>query len=495
MQFNSVDFILFFPIVVIIYWAIPERLKNIFLLIASYYFYMCWNAAYGLLLFFCTLVTYIGAILIEKSRCRYSGKGSGLNSRSLLGVFAAIIIAVLMYFKYCNFFIQNINYLLGITGSRNYLSTFNILLPVGISFFTFQSLGYLIDVYRQNTQAEHNLIDYALFVSFFPQLVAGPIERSKNLLKQIKTSHSINFHNMQTGALMMVWGYFMKLVIADRAAIFIDRVFTEPENHGGSILICAVILFAFQIYCDFNGYTMIARGAAQMMGYNLMENFDAPYLATSVTEFWRKWHISLTGWFRDYVYIPMGGNRKGKTRKYLNLLAVFLLSGLWHGADWSFVLWGGLNGLYQIIEDFFKLNRNYNSENTHSRSVQSIVSIVRCLFTFILVDFTWLFFRAGSIGKSVSILKNLIHLSPVSLFDGTLFAQGLDKPWFMVLIISIIILLVGDLLKKNGLTFYKIVNSGLFIKCFLFIFLVLYIFVFGVFGAGYDVGSFIYFRF
>lgn len=284
------------------------------------------------------------------------GGGIFLTSKKFaLAVCIVLNLAVLFFFKYNKFFFENVERVLRIIFHIQFTRPkFDVLLPVGISFYTFQALGYVIDVYRDDINAEKNFFRYALFVSFFPQLVAGPIERSQNLLTQLAQKHKPNFEQMRDGLLLMLWGFFLKIVLADRIAIFVDTIYGDINKYGGWYLIVATVLFAVQIYCDFAGYSTIATGASEILGIRLMENFNAPYFSQSVSEFWRRWHISLSSWFRDYVYVPLGGNRKGTLRKYVNIMIVFLVSGLWHGAGWSYVAWGGLNGAYQVIGSVLK---------------------------------------------------------------------------------------------------------------------------------------------
>lgn len=318
MLFNSFDFIVFFPVVVFLYYIIPQRIRNIWLLLASYYFYMSWNPKYIVLILFATFVTYLCGLGINCVGQKWEG---GSRKRWRLFCLAAGICAtlsMLFFFKYIDFAIGYFNRFLAAFNIKIIETSFDYALPVGISFFTFQALGYVIDVYRGNVCAEKNPVRYALFIAFFPQLVAGPIERSGNLLRQINEKHRFSYDRAKNGLLLMLWGFFLKLVIADRIAIVVDTIYGNPETYSGCYLIVATVLFAFQIYCDFSGYSTIAKGAAQVMGFELMENFKAPYFSLSVVEFWRRWHISLSGWFRDYLYIPLGGNRKGKIRKHIN---------------------------------------------------------------------------------------------------------------------------------------------------------------------------------
>ena len=350
MLFNSLKFLIFFPAVVLLYFVLPKRVRNLWLLVASYVFYMGWNAKYVVLLFTSTLITYLSGLLLErvKDSDRPETKKTALK-KWVVAVSFLLNLGILFYFKYVNFFLDTLGAAASLVGLTLNVPKFDILLPVGISFFTFQALSYTVDVYRGEIGAEKNFLRYALFVSFFPQLVAGPIERSKNLLQQLDTPKSFDFDRAREGFVLMLWGYFLKIVLADRIAIFVDTVYGDIAAFPGWYLIAATVLFAVQIYCDFGGYSTIAMGAAKILGIELMENFDAPYLSTSVSQFWRRWHISLTSWFKDYLYIPLGGSRKGKLRKYINKMIVFLVSGLWHGADATFVIWGGLNGLYQVL--------------------------------------------------------------------------------------------------------------------------------------------------
>ena len=304
------------------------------LLVASYYFYMSWNAKYGLLLLFSTAVTYIGGLLVERA---------GKRKKQLV-VFGGIAINLLLlfYFKYANFILENINLYFQSVGLKMRCPKLDVVLPVGISFFIFQAVGYMIDVYRKDIPAEKNFFRYALFVSFFPQLVAGPIERSGNLLQQLQKGSKFDVENARRGLLTLAYGLFMKIAVADNISNVIDPIFQTPSEYSGMALLFGVILFAFQIYCDFNGYTQMAIGSARVLGFKLNQNFDSPYMAVSVKDFWRRWHISLISWFRDYLYIPLGGSRKGKLRKQINTMIVFLCSGLWHGAAWHYVMWGGI---------------------------------------------------------------------------------------------------------------------------------------------------------
>lgn len=337
MLFNSIDFLVFFPIVALIYFIFPRRIRYIWLLLSSYYFYMCWDPVMIFLLWGVTLISWLLGLGLERTVVR---------SRATKGFLAAgcvILLGVLGYFKYTGFVVQSMNRLLEFV-SLHPIPQHDVILPVGISFFTFQALGYVIDVYRGNVKAEKNILRYALFVAFFPQLLSGPIGRAESLLKQIwEDSERVvwNYERIVSGLIVMLWGFFLKLVIADRAAILVDQVFQNYQQYQMVALCVGAVVYAIQIYCDFMGYSTIALGAARVLGFELIDNFNTPYFASSVSDFWRRWHISLSTWFRDYLYIPLGGNRHGKWKQYRNILITFAVSGLWHGASWNFVIWGG----------------------------------------------------------------------------------------------------------------------------------------------------------
>ena len=348
-----------------------------------------------------------------------------------------------------------------------------------------------------DTSTSTNFFRYALFVSFFPQLVAGPIERSKNLLKQLAIPKKFNFDSAKEGCLLMIWGYFLKIVLADRIAIFVDVVYNDFEKFGGCYLFVATLLFAIQIYCDFGGYSVIAIGAAKILGIDLMENFNTPYLSKSVSEFWRRWHISLSSWFKDYLYIPLGGNRKSRLRKNINLMIVFLVRGLWHGAEWSFVIWGGINGLYQVIGTWTQhirykvVNILQLNKNTFGHK------LLQMFITFFLVDFAWIFFRANNLSDALGIIKSmfLIH-NPQIFFDGAIFNCGLDSKNFGVMIISILILIIADIFKYKGIRIRKeILAQDWWFRWSVYIVSIVFILVVGIWGSGYDQAGFIYFQF
>ncbi len=506
MLFNSLHFLLFFPAAFAVFHIIPTKLRSLWLLLCSYYFYMSWNAKYALLLLFSTAVTYACAIILDAV-----GKSGALTDErkklyKKLALAAGIVsnLAVLFFFKYFTFFFDSLSFAAGVLGISLTSPSWDVLLPVGISFYTFQAVGYTIDVYRGDTSAERNFFRYALFVSFFPQLVAGPIERSSNLLSELRkvetTRAFVSWERMRHGFLVMIWGFFLKMVVADRIAVFVDHVYGAETQVAGAYAAVAAILFAFQIYCDFAGYSTIAVGAAEMLGIGLMRNFETPYLSTSVREFWRRWHISLSSWFRDYLYIPLGGSRKGSARKYINLLIVFTLSGLWHGAEWSFVAWGLLNGLYQVTEDLLsRLKKKLDSlrGKNDTRPMQIGGRILHTVVTFALIDFAWIFFRSDSITQAISMVKSIaFDFRPWILFDGSLYSCGLSAKEFGVMLLSLAVLFAADFISHRGIRAADVIESQpLWFRWTVYVVSIIAIVVFGVWGSGYDAAGFIYFQF
>ncbi len=496
MLFNSIKFLIFFPIVSIIYFTIPQKIKSLWLLIMSYFFYMCWNPKYVILIATSTLITYYSGILIEKVESINSQKKKQHGKKIVVILSIVSNLSILFFFKYFPFAINNLNAGLSIFNISFNIPTFDILLPVGISFYTFQALGYTIDVYRQEIPAEKSLLKYALFVSFFPQLVAGPIERSKNLLNQINKENHFEYNRVKNGLLLMIWGLFQKMVIADHIAIVVNQIYDNYEQYTGVYLMFATILFAFQIYCDFAGYSNIAIGAARVMGFSLMDNFKRPYFARSVGDFWRRWHISLSTWFRDYLYIPLGGNRCSKLRKYFNLMVTFLISGLWHGASWNYVVWGGMNGSYQVIGDFIKPLRQTVSDKLNVRKECFSYRLLCKISTFILIDFSWLFFRADGFRNGCMMLKIIFgNFSFASIFDHVSYPIGLDGYDFKIMILGILLLIVIDCMSERLDVLEWLSEQNIWFRWTMYYVLILSIIIFGVYGISYNSEQFIYFQF
>ena len=440
MIFNSAEFLLFYPIVLLFYFVLPKKTKWVWLLAASYFFYMIWNPPLIFLILFTTAVSYISAILIEKSESR-------AKRNFWLTATLVTSLGVLFFFKYFNFLADSAISLWNLFGGQADDLVLNLILPVGISFYTFQTLSYVIDVYRGGIKAERHFGWYALFVSFFPQLVAGPIERPENLLPQLKADHKLEASNAWAGLQKMAVGFFKKIVVADLIASYVNVVYNTAEEATGWGVVIASVLFSVQIYCDFSGYTDIAIGCARVMGIRLMQNFDRPYRARSIKEFWARWHISLSSWFRDYLYIPLGGNRCSKSRHYLNIFIVFLVSGLWHGANWTFVLWGTLHGVYQIVGAITKKPRDKVREALHIKKESTVFALWQRFWTFVLVCISWILFRANSISDVGVLVSKLV--SPWGSLAETLETLELNLVAILVTVLSIVILSLLDRISAN----------------------------------------------
>jgi D-alanyl-lipoteichoic acid acyltransferase DltB (MBOAT superfamily) len=483
--------------VLLVYYLLPIKARHGWLLLSSYFFYFCWNPLYTLLLLGCTIVTYACGLLLERSP-----GPKGKKAWVALAVLGCL--GVLVFFKYSPFLAENINRLLAAAGLAQRLPAFDPLLPVGISFYTFQALGYVLDVYRRDAKAERNFLRYALFVSFFPQLVAGPIGRSTKLLPQLHQPRPFAFDRVRKGLLLMLWGFFQKLVIADRAAILVAAVYDDPLNHVGLTLVVATLFFAAQLYCDFGGYSAIAIGAAQVLGFDIGPNFRQPYLAVSVADFWRRWHISLSSWFRDYLYIPLGGSRRGKPRKYLNVMITFLVSGLWHGASWSYVVWGALNGLMQVLGDLRqRLWERFKGWNfiagrlPPERERPFSARLFSILLTFASINVTWVFFRAADLSTALAIFRQAFAtFNPWVLIDGSLYSLGIGLTEFWVLMAAIGLLLGVDILHERGFSFRdRLLHQQLWFRWAVYLGMLFAVLLLGIYGPSMSAASFIYTQF
>lgn len=418
MLFNSAQFLVFFPTVCALYFALPHRYRWLWLLLASCYFYMAFIPAYILILLCVIAVDFTAGLLIERSQGR---------RRTVWLVISLISnIGMLGIFKYFNFVNGNLASLAALLDWNYPIQGLEIILPIGLSFHTFQSMSYTIEVYRGRQPAERHLGIFALYVMFFPQLVAGPIERPQNLLPQLHAPHAFDYPRVTAGLKLMAWGLFKKVVIADRLALLVDQVYNAPTHYEGPSLVAATVCFAYQIYCDFSGYSDIAIGAAQVLGIDLMQNFNRPYAAGSVADFWRRWHISLSSWFRDYVYIPLGGNRVGLWRWQLNLLVTFLLSGLWHGANWTFVLWGALHGSFLVAANLTAGFRAAALARLGAQRFPRLLRAAQLLGTFTLVCFAWIFFRAASLSDAWYVVSHLFS-GYGALLDPAALAEMIDS--------------------------------------------------------------------
>lgn len=477
MLFNSLEYLIFLFIVVCIYYTIARKHQWLFLLICSFWFYMSWNVKHTFLLLFCIWIAFGFGRLIEQN--------SGMYKKIYLGIGIAINLTILGIYKYYNFFAESLQYLLNKVGIHIVLWQLTLLLPIGISFFIFKILSYLIDVYRGEMRAADNIGKFALYVAFFPEVVSGPIERPQYLMEQFKEIHVFEEKNIMIGFQRIVCGIFKKLVVADRLAICVDSVYGNIGNVHGQSYFWAALFFTFQIYFDFSSYSDIAIGSAKILGFDLKENFRRPYLSKSIVDFWRRWHISLSSWFRDYLYIPLGGNRKGFVRWGINIIIVFLLSGLWHGAEWSFIVWGGVHAILQIVERVF-------GQRKVPERVKIFILPVQIIINLFLVAIAWIFFRADTYRDAIFVLKNLFLFS-----EGFQLSEiGMKKPDFILAILLIILFGVVEIIEE----FFNIDLQQIFcrfpygIRVSIYVFALMFVIMFGIYG-NLSESSFIYLQF
>ena len=482
MLFNSFEFLVFLPIVFLLYWLVFKwrQTQNVFIVVASYVFYGWWAYRFLLLIFITTLLSYLSGILIE----RYRDK-----AKWICGTNIAINIGILCYYKYVNFFADNLEALINQFGYQLDWVTLDVILPVGISFYTFQALSYTIDVYRRDTNATKDFIAFTSFISFFPQLVAGPIERSTNLLPQFLQPRRFDYTNAVIGMRQILWGFFKKLIIADNCAQLANSIFDNYQDCNASLLLLGAIFFTFQIYGDFSGYSDIAIGTARLFGVNLMKNFNLPYFSRDIAEFWRRWHISLNKWFIDYVYIPLGGSRGTKAMVIRNILIVFFLSGLWHGANWTFVVWGLYNGIIIALLTLLNLNHKRSAIISEKRFFPPLKEFGQILITFALVVIGWIFFRAEDLTQAVDYIANLCDSSIVSMPN--IRDLGLSFIKLTYTLFFIVLLQLIDWIQRKqdfGLEIsnvkYRPIRWSIYI---------IFLLIFSVFAGGQE--AFIYFQF
>lgn len=462
MLFNSFDFIILFPSIFILYYAIPASYKkgrNLFLLVVSYLLYMQWKPIYALILFGVTAVTYYSALVLIKAK----------HPKRVLTIGIILALLPLGFFKYFNFINESISNALSMVGLSFQLAGINWAIPIGISFFTFQALGYLWDVYYKRQEIEHDFLTYALFISFFPSILSGPINKASLVIPQLKQLRPyFDYYKAVGGLKMLLWGLFMKVVVADRAALYVDTVFPNYENYTGLSCFVASILYTIQIYADFAGYSLMSIGVGKVLGFELTENFRRPYYAVSVTDFWHRWHISLSIWLKDYVYIPLGGSRCSKLRNYLNIFVTFFISGIWHGANWTFIVWGCIHGICQIIEKVFGQQNCYYG--WFGKTIKIIV-------TFMIVNFAWIFFRMPTLSDSFGIIARIFDFTlPLNLF--------IDFDTFIYLSLSLIILIIKESLDEffpNSINFLN--NNRCWIRWASYLILIVMILSMGVLGS------------
>lgn len=479
MLFNTIEFAVFFSLVFILYrFVFRKSLKcqNFFLLLSSYFFYACWDWRFLFLLSASTVVGFVSGLQIAGARTMQ-------KKRNWLILSVCLNLGFLGFFKYYNFFIESFADLLLIGGFTPHLITLNIILPVGISFYTFHGLSYIFDIYNNKIRPTSDLVNYSLFVSFFPLLVAGPIERAAHLLPQIEKERRFSYFESVDGLRRILWGLFKKVVIADNCAVYVNQIFNNYDDFSGSTLFLGAVLFSFQIYGDFSGYSDIALGTARLLGFDLLRNFNYPYFSRNIAEFWRRWHISLTTWFRDYLYIPLGGSRKALHVTVRNIFVIFLLSGFWHGANWTFVIWGGINAVYFIPSLILGKNRKYLNTVAEGKTLPSFKEIAQMAITFLLVSVAWIFFRSENIGMAFDILGKIFSSSLFSIPEISV------KALMCLLVIFVFIEWIGR--ETN----FGIANISRNIKYVGVRWLFYLILVFAILANATKGSEFIYFRF
>jgi len=478
MLFNSIDFAIFLPIVFILYWFVAKsslKYQNLLLLGSSYFFYGCWDWRFLFLLAFSTGLDYFTGLKIANA-------DNKKNKLIWLWISIGINLGFLGFFKYYNFFISSFTELLSNIGLEAHPWTLSIILPVGISFYTFHGLSYVLDIYYDRIKPEKNLIDYSVFVSYFPLLVAGPIERATHLLPQIKRGRKFDYTKAIDGLRQILWGLFKKIVIADNCAVYANMIFNNSSEHSGSTLFLGAIFFAFQIYGDFSGYSDIALGASRLFGIELLRNFAFPYFSRDIAEFWRRWHISLSSWFRDYLYFPLGGSRGGTLMKVRNTFIIFVVSGFWHGANWTFIIWGLLNAIYFLPLLLSDKNRNNMEIVAMGKTLPTLKEFFSIILTFILTCFAWIFFRADNVSHALSIISEI--------FSFSLFTVPTVQPLIISLLIVCFVIIEWSgrenqfALQNFGLKWHKSVRWAFY-----------YSIIFVIFWFGGDEQQFIYFQF
>ena len=486
MSFDSIGFILFFPIVILVYFLFSKKYRYLWLLDASYIFYACWNIKYMFFLLFSTLTTYLCARLMQGNR-----------KKQIFHICLICNLFILYIFKHGLWTISIVDRIANFLNVSITIPSFDIVLPIGMSFYMLQSLGYLIDIYRKKAKPETNFAKYALFVSFFPTILSGPIERSDNLLKQISKGTDFSYDNAKTGLLLIVWGYFEKILIANRISQLVSYAYSNYTDMTGAALAFVIFLYAIQIYADFAGYSYIAIGTARMLGFELVTNFRQPYFSININEFWRRWHMSLSQWLRDYVYISIGGSRCSKLKTYRNLIFTFLISGLWHGTGITYIVWGGLHGIYQVIgnaslefREKIKCKLKINARCWSYRLYQGII-------TFIMVDFAWLFFRSSSMKQAIAILRKIttdFRLGDTILYNINLF--NMEGSRFFLLIVEIVILLLIDILHEMDIHIIPWLNQQNFLFRWSIYFIIVIALIIGtLYNYGADASTFIYTQF
>ncbi|MCI6276388.1 MAG: MBOAT family protein [Clostridium sp.] len=487
MNFNSLQFITFLPIVLILYYAVPFRFRHILLLAASYVFYGAFSKKYAMLLFLFTFISYFFARLIVRA------EDDRKRAKFYLVTCIALHVAALGYFKYSNFGIQIVNSIAGTS-----IHQWDIIMPLGISFYTFKALSYLIDVYRNKNSIQRNFFKYAAYIAYFPQVTSGPIERSERFFSELDAEKDFDEKDISSGVIRMLWGFMKKMVIVDRMSVIVGAVYGSYMNYGKAVLFITTLIYSIEIYFDFSAYSDISIGISRMFGFRFMENFKFPYCAKSIGEFWRRWHMSLSLWFRDYLYIPLGGNRKGAVRQYINIVIVFLVSGIWHGASFNFIFWGFLHGFYQVVGAILKPAREYFIKLFKVDKERFSYKLGQTVVTFMLVNFAWIFFRAEDVKDGFAIVKQMVMGTSNlwQVFDGTMYNLGLTQSSFDLMFVMTIIVLIFEYVhnEKHDLV-EGFSRQGIIFRCLMYYLILFVIFIFGIYGASNGGGHFIYGQF
>ena len=488
MLFNSLNFIIFFPIVLFIYWCIPDRLRRIWLLAASWFFYACFDIRCLFILIGITIITYTGGRVLGRIK----------DHRKVITIcLISVCIGLLGIFKYLTFFTELLNEALHKFHMSLSLPVFSLIIPAGISFYSFKAVSYIVDVYRNEQAPEESFIDYAVYISFFPQIVAGPIDRAYSLLAQIKESRTFKESDLRTGALLMLYGYFEKFLVADRISLIVDAIYDNHTAYSGAAIAMATICYGIQIYADFAGYSYLSIGAARILGFKVSDNFRQPYFAVGIRDFWKRWHISMSSWFKDYLYIPLGGSRKGKRRKTFSNMITFLLSGLWHGSSLNFIVWGGLHGIFHLMAELTGTRRKTICEKYGIRNDTFGRRLYKVIMTFLMVDYAWMFFRAKDLATAVDMTRRILtDFRGYTLSREFIFSLGFPEAYLNGMVLAASVMIFVDILHERKLSIIKWLDEqGIVFRWMCYMAATLTVFLGAVQNLGQSSNSFIYFRF
>lgn len=476
-----------FAILLLVYYIVSIRTRKYLLLMANILFYLSFGVNATILIGLSVIVVYFLGVFLDIRK----------DKKKLLVLSLVLMIGVLGVLKYSALIVSTLNFMIRLIGFTREINNVSLILPIGLSFYTFQATGYLIDVYRGSIKVERNFIKLAAFLTFFPSILSGPILRAEDILPQIEKKSEIDYGKIKNGLLLFGYGVFQKLVVADRIGIIVDQAYGNYMAYKGFLVAIIAVLYSLQIYFDFAGYSNMAIGISGMLNISIKANFNTPYFSQSITEFWRRWHISLSSWLRDYIYIPLGGNRKGHFRKLVNIMIVFFVSGLWHGAAWRFVLWGCIHGLFQIVENLFQKPKEKLAMILHIDLNRKATKLISVVCTFFWVSLAWIFFRSEGIHQAIRFIANAFKEFNIWIFfDGTIYNIGLSQKEMLVLLVSLLICFVISICHYRGLNLIKIINGQqMFIRWIVYLLLIFAILIYGIYGSNYNASDFIYFKF